>query len=290
MTTKSAIMDAVSRNGGSKTAAAKDLGIARSTLYRALGPQVSHSEVDVVISDIHRPFECPIALGLAMSFIGRLRPTRVHLLGDICDFYSISRFDKDPARKETLWDEIQSVKEFLGQLREIAPDSQILYSEGNHENRLQRYLRSRAPELESLPALQLDSLLGLKEFEISWHRQERPYKIGHLMFLHGTLVRKHAGYSARGHFEKWGCTLIHGHVHRMGRYAVRVNGDSYGAWENPCLCDVDPCYDPCPNWQQGWSVICYGANDRFSVEQVEVIRGQYCWRGDVFGEETEGVI
>ena len=71
-------------------------------------------------------------------------------------------------------------------------------------------------------------------------------------------------------------------MHRADSFFNSHRDDTFGAWENPCLCRLDVEYVFSPDWQQGWSVVTY-SGEFFHVEQVVVINGQYVWRGQLRG-------
>ena len=71
-------------------------------------------------------------------------------------------------------------------------------------------------------------------------------------------------------------------MHRAGAFFNSHRDDTFGAWENPCLCRLDVEYVFSPDWQQGRSVVTY-SGELFHVEQVVVINGQYVWRGQLYG-------
>jgi hypothetical protein len=154
---------------------------------------------------------------------------------------------------------------------------------------MQRYLWAKAPELASLDELRLPNLLKLPGLGIDWHPHNNPYRVGKLLFLHGHIVRRHAGASAQAHVQRYGESVIHGHAHRLGHYSVRQGTVTHGGWENPCLCGLNPEFDPSPNWQQGFSVVHHEEDGWFSVEQVHYLNGRYGWRGVTYGEERDAV-
>lgn len=240
----------------------------------------------VVLSDVHIPFQDKTACDLALKFIRRVRPDAVHLLGDICDFWSVSRFDKDPLRRLTLQEELDDTRKFLADVRAAARDAKIIYSEGNHEFRLRRFLGSEAKALADLRSLRLENLLDLDKLSIEYVNQDNPYRVGYLLFTHGQVVRKWSGATARAHLEKYGhCTIV-GHSHRLGAFYHRDLCDTYGCWENGCLCDLNPEYVSSPDWHHGWSVV-WSYSDYFHVEQVPVVGGRYNYHGQMYGEKAK---
>ncbi|MHC4302283.1 MAG: hypothetical protein ACYS7Y_33910 [Planctomycetota bacterium] len=243
-----------------------------------------NKSMGVVLSDTHIPYQDKRVCRQALQFIRENKPGRIHLLGDICDCYAVSRFVKDPHRKDDLQWELDLTANFLEELRDAAGDANIIYSEGNHEFRLRRFLASEARALSGLRSLHLSTLLGLEGLGIDYRPQDKPYRVGNLLYTHGQLVRKWSAGSAKGHYEKYGGCVIHGHSHRLGAFYHRDVNSVFGCWENGCLCDMNPDYCTAPDWQQGWSVV-WTRGDFFHVEQICVIKGRYCYHGEVRGRK-----
>lgn len=241
-----------------------------------------NNKLGVVLSDVHLPFADATATKMAVDFIRDNKPSMIHLLGDLADFWSISRFDKDPERRLNLQEELDSVRDWLTELRDAAPRAKIIYSEGNHEFRLRRYLRSEAKALAGLRSLTLESLLDFESLKIRFQPQDRPYRVGALLFTHGDLVSKWSAYSAKRHFDKYGCCVIHGHTHRLGAFYHTDINTTYGSWENGCLCSLKTDYISAPDWQTGFSTV-WHSKDFFHVEQIALFNGRYNYHGKVYG-------
>jgi UDP-2,3-diacylglucosamine pyrophosphatase LpxH len=241
-------------------------------------------ELGVVLSDLHIPYQDNSVCNQALAFIRDNKPGKVHLLGDICDCYAVSRFVKDPKRKDDLQWELDETAKFIARVRDAAGDAQVVFSEGNHEFRLRRFLASEAKALAGLRSLHLSTLLGLSKLNVMYRDHDQPYRVGTLLYTHGQLVRKWSGSSAKGHFEKYGCCVIHGHTHRLGTFYHRDINTTFGAWENGCICDLNPDYCTAPDWQQGWSVV-WTKRDYFHVEQIAVVKGRYCYHGKTYGRK-----
>lgn len=153
--------------------------------------------MSVVLNDLHIPFENKTAVKMAVNFIREQKPGTIHLLGDCCDMWSISRFDKDPMRRLNLQEELDAVRDWLAELRDAAPKARIIFSEGNHEYRLRKYLMSEAKALAGLRSLALESLLDFDNLKIRFQPSDRPYRFGHLLFTHGQFVSKWSASSAK---------------------------------------------------------------------------------------------
>jgi len=252
----------------------------------------TNNNTSIVLSDVHLPFAQPVATQMVVEFIREQKPGRVHLLGDILDAASVSRFDKDPARKENLQDELDSVRDWLAKLRDAAPRAKIIYTEGNHEFRLRKYLMSDAKALAGLRALTLGKLLDLDKLKIRWQPYGWPYRIGHLLFTHGQFVSRWSAMSAKRHYERFGCCVIHGHTHRLGAFYHTDIFDTFAAFENGCLSTLTPDYVTAPDWQNGFSVV-YHSKDFFHVDQVAIVRNRFCFHGKLYEKRnnpTTGIV
>jgi len=215
---------------------------------------------------------------LLIGFLKKEKPDRLYLNGDIHDFYQVSQFAKDPARLDTFQKEINECKSLLCALKKTC-NPEIHYIQGNHEKRLQKFLWKKSPQLACLDSLQVPSLLGLNDLGIKYHK--KGVNLGDLYITHGSIVRKHAGYTAKAEFEKNGCSGISGHTHRDGKYSVRNRSGSFAWWENYCVCELDAEYiDGIANWSQGWSMVTT-IGKRPYVEQVCVLGDKYIYNGNV---------
>jgi predicted phosphodiesterase len=234
----------------------------------------------ILAQDFHFPFQDIWLIALFLAFVNRERPDQIILPGDILDCYTISRFDKDPNRKLKLQGEINECFNFLVDLREAAgEDCEIVYLEGNHEQRLRKYLWSKAPELADLECLTIEGLLELDTLDVKY---QESIDIGKFHIYHGSLVRQEAGYTAKAEFVKNGCSGMTGHTHRDAKYTRRNRGGHHVWYENFCMCDLDAEYiDGIANWTQGWSVMTTVGSRQY-VEQIPVINHRYIWKGEEY--------
>ena len=136
--------------------------------------------------------------------------------------------------------------------------------------RMERYLMKH-PELYSLNNLKLPNLLRLDELGIEY--QDKEYRLGSLKIIHGDMVRKFSGYTARGELEKHDCSGVNSHTHRLSAYYYKTP-ERYLAWfEAGCLCDINPEYVDNPNWQQGF-LYGYIEKDSFAVTPIPIVDGK----------------
>ena len=99
------------------------------------------------------------------------------------------------------------------------------------------------------------------------------------MVTHGDLVLKHSGQSAKAHFEKYGTSILHGHTHRLGIYYKRDVRGIHAAYENGCLCRLDPEYAIHPNWHHGFSMVQVEEGGFFYVEQIPILNRKTLFYG-----------
>jgi predicted phosphodiesterase len=230
--------------------------------------------LELFASDIHFPYEDRAAYGLFVEVAKKVQPDLIFLGGDIIDCYSVSKYDRDPARKLTLQADLNYTVAELSKLREVAPNAEITFLEGNHETRLTRYLHSKAEELSVLDALNLQSLLRLQDLNIRWISNGTRTKIGKLWHLHGNEIAGGGSINvARQKFLSVQSNIIFGHHHVLQNYIKRdYEGNIRGAWANGCLCDVEPDYAHYTEWTQGFTMIEYAPSGNFNVDQIPVIK------------------
>ncbi len=230
---------------------------------------VTTPELEVFLSDIHVPFEDKIAVAFTLKIIKKLQPDLVWLGGDIVDFMALSRWDKSPRRKLMLQEELDATVILLEKLRTAAPRAQMVWMDGNHEHRLEKYLLNKAEEFAYLRALELPYLLDMDKLEIKYVGHGKPQKVGHLYHLHGDEFSSGSTNIARGQLMKLQKNAISGHNHRhQNDYQRDVSGKIIGSWKNGCLCGLQPEYDIAPNWTQGITVIQYSTHGSFHVSQL----------------------
>jgi predicted phosphodiesterase len=264
-----------------KFRAAQIIGVsARDKRIRASAKRI------VVLSDIHIPFEDSDALNAAINYTRAFKPDLIILNGDVLDCYALSSYTKDP---ENAWATV-AVERDRGLIvqrtcREITPN--VIWLGGNHEVRwdkaISHELEHPSPRgkavLEVLAGGEISPQRAFERFFVASGVTWKPYgwrvelANGNLVVTHGFRLSAHSAYSARMHLERLGVSVIIGHTHRMGAYHNANLRGKQGAWENGCLCDMNPEYMQFPNWQQGFSTVTVNG-DRFHVTQVPIVGGK----------------
>ena len=241
----------------------------------------------LILSDIHIPYHDQAALAIALEFARDWKPTVIVLNGDILDAQEISSHPKDKHNPITFQDEINEARQFLRVLRHDHKKARIYYTMGNHENRLERYLTQHAPELSSVTSLALDELLDLQALGIEFIDQRCKLTVPPFEIFHGSIIRKDAGNSVRGHMTRRGGSVAMGHTHRMGIVArTDRNGVHWGV-ENGHLSDPDPDWTHDPDWQQGFSCI-EETDGAVSIRQHHIHDGRLLVDGRIYQAVNHG--
>lgn len=255
-------------------------------LHTVQAKSVSSSRC-LILSDIHIPYHDQAALAIALEFARDWKPTVIVLNGDILDAQEISSHPKDKHNPITFQDEINEARQFLRVLRHDHKKARIYYTMGNHENRLERYLTQHAPELSSVTSLALDELLDLQALGIEFIDQRCKLIVPPFEIFHGSIIRKDAGNSVRGHMTRRGGSVAMGHTHRMGIVArTDRNGVHWGV-ENGHLSDPDPDWTHDPDWQQGFSCI-EETDGVVSIRQHHIHDGRLLVDGRIYQAVNHG--
>ena len=235
--------------------------------------------------DLHVPYEDEDAWACLIEFIRWWKPDKINILGDVCDFHAVSKFDKHPRDRLRLKEDLARVWCRLSELRAAAgPVTEIVLIEGNHCMRWPRYLWQNEV-IADFEALQLPNLFGLNQLQIRFvsHLES---EIDHgFLVEHGHLVSRHSSYTAKRMWEERGCCGISGHSHRFGSYVRRDYGGYHGWYEAGCLCRLDPPYMKAPNWHQGFVIRYHSPTGRYELHQLPIISGKAVYAGIEFTPE-----
>lgn len=199
-----------------------------------------------IISDLHIPFHSDQACDAAIKKLKWHKCDTIIINGDCTDFYSISRYERDPGLRDLAM-ELKMAIEGLQAIRSNFPKARIVYKLGNHEERWDLFIWNRAPELYNVESCRIHELLKLPSMGIEVVSDQRPILVGNLPILHGHELQK--GISApvnpaRGAFLRTMHTVAVGHHHRTSTH-VELNmwGSEVAVWSIGCLSAPNPGYN-----------------------------------------------
>lgn len=230
----------------------------------------------LVISDLHVPSHCPKYVALITKVIRLLKPDGLVQTGDFVDWWQISTYDKDPARKNTIVDDIKEFEKILvGWAKELKRgDIHIVC--GNHENRLSRYTARHAKELHEI-VKSIPQMLELKEknaagsIKYHWHPYHRwnSCKIGDCVIMHGYYFNQH---TASTNLLKYKTNILCGHTHRVQLF---TDGVHYSATLGHGSNEKETAHSPCPTgWQQAFGILNVLDNGKTSLDIILVNDGK----------------
>lgn len=230
-----------------------------------------------VLSDTHIPFHDKTPLVAALELCRRMKPTHLVLNGDIADFFSVSFWEKDP-RQRDLKKEIDTVREFLAVLRQQFRQARIIYKLGNHEERWERYLRVKAPELLGVEDFEIQRVLRFDDHGVEIVRDCRPIRVGHLNIIHGHEFRwgiQSPVNPARGFYMRGKECALGGHLHQTSSHNEKSMNDTViSCWSTGCLCDLKPDYSPINKWNHGFATVELDRGGMFEVHNYKLIHGR----------------
>lgn len=226
----------------------------------------------LIIPDMHIPYHDDLSLRLIERVVKDYPVDIVIQLGDYIDAYPISKYSKDPNRATGVefQRELDIAESVTQRLVRIAP---LTILHGNHEERLNKYLKDKAPGLYGLKNLNIKKLLKINEYRVEY--TDSKY-LGNLFVFHGDLWSKsgsrHAGQTALQNIDRSGLNVMFGHIHRLAEVHVTKKGYELEGYEMGCLCKTDVEYCHAPNWQKGFGFVHYrdNGNKEFHVEQVKI--------------------
>ena len=238
-------------------------------------------ETVVKLCDFHVPYQSDKTISVALKLCKHIKP-KIVVLDEVIDFYSLSKFNKDPKRKTCLQNDLNTTYAVLSKIRKALPETRMVMVESNHDKRLQKYLNSKAEELSQLDCLKFEKLLKLDKLDIEYRKD---FFFRGVLFKHGDLIRKHSAYTAKAELEKEGVNGVSGHTHRLSMHFKTLRGGDYVWLEGGCLCKTKNIeyIDGCANWQQGLSIFMFKDGKKsFQPKIIPIISNEILWGSHVF--------
>lgn len=242
--------------------------------------------------DTHFPNHCPQSLSIVRAIAEDVQPDMLVHMGDLVDATDLSeKFKKNPARQETLQDEINMARQHLALMRLAVPHARFVLLEGNHEERATRVLwnmegpaRVLSQLTEVRKVLTWPVLLGLDALHIEWvpYGEQSRFASGLPKFIlkHGNTVRQLSSYTAHAEWKKYGKSGASGHTHRLGQFYHRDHNGNHVWLETGCTCSLRPEYTPDPDWQNGAVLLTlHRKTGAFQAESIYIHNGNAIFRG-----------
>ena len=228
-----------------------------------------------VISDVHVPFHDKRATEAALRYMRSQGIDTLVINGDFMDMYQISAHDKDKRRSITFGDELEEGRLILSQIRSyFGAGVQIIYQEGNHEERYERFL-PHAMASDKVRGSSVAQQLDLHQHSVTWVGGRRGIELGKLSIYHGHEMRASGMNAARQLSMRLMDNVLIGHLHRpQSLQRPRLKGDVIGSWVSGCLCNLRPFYAPLNEWQHGFNMVRVHTDGMFQLENRLISQGQ----------------
>jgi len=227
----------------------------------------------IVIGDVHAPYHTVEALTLALRYAKLVGTDCLIINGDFMDCHSMSKFVNRPDNRDFA-KELNITVKLLRQIRDFLPNARIIFKVGNHEERYQHFIWTKAPEFFNVKAFKLEELLELPQLGIEYVNDRRTILLGKLNIVHG-----HEFYSAPGLINiartmrlKANDNILVNHFHRSTEdISRRIRGSVMGGWSLGCLCDLNPYYAPNNNWNHGFADVIMEDGGKFDVINKKIM-------------------
>lgn len=209
-----------------------------------------------LLSDIHFPYQDNDALTAVLDDCVKEDVDAFFINGDMLDFYALSFHEKDPEIMDIPL-ALEMGQNFFKMLKEKFPRAQVYFIPGNHEVRLERYLRVKAPELLGLKEFKLDMLLKVAEIGVHYIPHGSKCYFGKLLVEHGDKMKGAGGVDpARTLFMRFKRDVICGHFHRTKDHLAKIyDGSTIMTHATGCLCELEPGYMELNEHNHGYAIV-----------------------------------
>ena len=236
-----------------------------------------HKKV-LILSDVHLPYHNIEALTVALDYGKKEQPDAILLNGDILDCHKLSRFVKDP-KKRDFASELASFKDFFAILQKTFPKAKVYYKLGNHEERYQHFLLEKAHELIGVEEFDLANIIKARAAGIEVISDKRPIRMNNLWGLHGHEYP--GGISApvnpaRGLFLRAKLSCFQGHTHQTSEHTEpTLSGSMVTTFSIGCLSELHPAYMPLNKWNHGFGFVELGSDgESFEFRNKRIYKGK----------------
>lgn len=258
-----------------------------ATLPQSLAEEWKSFEIPgrklLTISDIHLPCHATQPLLATINYAKRNPPDTILLNGDILDFPDISRHYRKPGGAGVKR-ELEIARQFLFWLRGEFPRVEIIWKEGNHEERWAKNIGAKNPEIYDIISNSWSDCVGARETSVRIIRDQAKLRFGNWLILHGHECSK-AGASGVNPADKMlnttRCNTAFSHVHRESQAtAYTALGEKVTCISQGCFEHLNPEWMRINKWHHGFSEAELHSNGKayFELRTVD---------GNVIGKGSE---
>ena len=253
--------------------------------------EVKFPEGTLLLYDIHIPHQDIVAVDSAIKYAKAHYEIREVILGgDTMDCESLSKYDKI-SETASFADEVYETNSFLRKLRDIFPNAKITYIMGNHEERLEMYVRKNVPELADFKELTLPSFLDFDDVGVEFvdNRKRLTQGVGLYRVQGWNIFHGHEfgicplTNPAKRYVDRAKVNMIVGHIHKTDSSVMTTfNRDLIRCYSVGTLAKLSPDYMPINQWTQGFAIIEHVYADVTSWRTpLGIVHNHLIWYGEV---------
>jgi predicted phosphodiesterase len=230
-----------------------------------------------ILSDIHVPYHNIESLTAAITYLKKEKIDGLLLNGDTIDCHRLSRFIKDP-KKRNFKLELDTFKA-LFEVFEKQFNCPIFFKVGNHEERYEHFLQEKAGELVGVEEFEFENIIKARARGIHIIDEKRVMNLNGLNGIHG---HEYIGgiaapvNVARGLYLRGKVSAFQGHNHATSEHSeTDMNGKIVTTWSIGCLSELHPAYMPLNRWNHGFALVDLDANgEDYEFRNKRIFKGK----------------
>lgn len=230
----------------------------------------------LIIGDVHLPYHDEEAITAMLDYAKKEKPDFVFINGDLLDFHSVSYFMKDP-RKKRFSEELDMMKEFIEILKK-ALNCKIYFKFGNHEERYNHFLFTKAHELAGVEEFNLENIIKTRVPDVQIITDRRLVVIGGLPFVHGHEFGRgvfNPVNASRGLFLQAKHSAVKSDCHATSEHTEKdIMGKIMTTFSIGCLCGLTPYFASQNRWNHGFAMIDILGEKKYKLRNYRIYNGE----------------
>jgi predicted phosphodiesterase len=237
-----------------------------------------------VVPDVHFPYHDPNLVRLCCKAIEAVRPDEIVFIGDFFDCEQVSRYPHNAYQIRPLAEVVKAAhRTIIVPFFSKAPKAKKVFIQGNHEDRIRKYLSLHASALGGPKLVNSKEILGLQSFDEVLAYGDS-YTTGKVKITHGDVVRAQPGASAQKLVEFFdGFDVLCGHTHRIGSWTKKTHDGYRQGFEigHMTNCKDVPGWRPTNNWHASPGTIVTLEGKSVDIHVLRESKGRVVLPGEI---------
>jgi hypothetical protein len=232
------------------------------------------------VGDLHVPYHEPFAIRAMIEYCKDHYDIKAVVFnGDTMDCYDLSSFAKSHDAP-TMQEEVDLCEDVLDVFQDAFPGDGVkwIWKDGNHEQRLHRYVCRNVPELASLIVESPADLVRARERGFEYVGPLQLILAGKLLVVHGHEIKMNSPgvNAARTLWLRAKTTALTHHLHTTCMHTEKslgYNAKTHMCWSVGCLSDLQPDYNPHSNkYNLGFAVQQLKPDGNFRIDNKRILK------------------